>query len=33
MTLLLIGMTVGNSSIDQSHPARSGRTSKAELAA
>jgi hypothetical protein len=33
MTLLLIGMTAGNSSIDQGHPARSGRTSKAELAA
>jgi hypothetical protein len=33
MTLLLIGMTVGSSSIDQGHPARSGRTSKPELAA
>jgi hypothetical protein len=33
MTVLLIGMTAGSSSIDPGQPARPGRTSKPELAA
>ncbi len=33
MTVLLIGMTAGSSSIDQGQPARSGRSSRPELAA
>jgi hypothetical protein len=33
MTVLLIGMTAGSSSVDQGQPARSGRSTKPELAA
>lgn len=33
MTVLLIGMTAGSSSIDQDQPARPGRSTKPELAA